>query len=167
VSDDGPLELHLEARSASAAQWLAEQPRHKVQRRTPVLQVRFATGAETLATLEGTMAAHAGDAIITGAAGEHWPVPRAEFEARYAPESAVQMGQPGLYRKKPGHAWATQLPQPAVLVLPAGSLHGKAGDWLVEQPSTTGQPSYSIVAQALFEQYYEAVAPDGRTECGG
>jgi len=44
-------------------------------------RVHFAAAAGQLQTLEGPVAYAAGDAIVTGVAGEQWPVPADSFAA--------------------------------------------------------------------------------------
>ncbi|NML63067.1 hypothetical protein HHL21_18675 [Massilia sp. RP-1-19] len=53
------------------------------RKREHQVSVRFAAAAETVETGEGPVDAAPGDAIITGAAGETWPVARAVFALRY------------------------------------------------------------------------------------
>ncbi|MGG1943894.1 RHS repeat-associated core domain-containing protein [Trinickia sp. NRRL B-1857] len=45
----------------------------------------FVEGAvQEIETREGKMKALRGDAVVTGRAGEQWPIPRADFDARYS-----------------------------------------------------------------------------------
>jgi PGDYG protein len=104
----------------------------------------------------------AGDAIMTGAAGESWPIAKATFEATYAPAEGSRMGQDGKFFKKPLPALAVQMKEPFAVTASWGRLEGKPGDWLV-QYDEVGR-DFGIVDQGVFEQTYDrlTVTPDLR-----
>jgi hypothetical protein len=115
--------------------------------------VEFAAGDGTLATIEGPVAYRRGDALLTGAHGERWPVPRASFDASYEAQAPLRPGKPGRYRKRPLLVWARQMREPFAVALGAdrGALQGEPGDWLVQH--ATGDQS--VVAAPIFAQTYE------------
>ena len=51
----------------------------------------------------------AGDAVLTGVRGEHWPVQRHLFLASYAPVPPTEAGQDVIYRKIPAVSLALRL----------------------------------------------------------
>jgi len=76
------------------------------------LRVHFAPAAGQLQTLEGPVAYAAGDAIVTGVAGEQWPVPADSFAAKYRPATDAQSpDRDGLFVKRPAIVQARQLLQ--------------------------------------------------------
>lgn len=122
-----------------------------IKRRIPVT-VTFASTAGELATLEGRIHYEVGDALMTGSAGEHWPIVRAHFEATYDPVAPLRMGDAGAYIKKPISVEARQLDQVETIVLDnkRGDLRGKAGDWIV-----TGQDKKKwVVDNEIFRATY-------------
>ena len=61
-------------------------PGRILARKRPLeVDVRFAIQPAEIHTREGVVQAHAGDAIVTGGAGEHWRVSRAHFGKNTAP----------------------------------------------------------------------------------
>lgn len=126
----------------------------KMKKRAYQLQVEFAAQAGMLVTLEGRVAYQPGDAIVTGLRGEQWPVPRDDFDKKYQPVVPTQMVQPGSYQTLPSEVLAIQLEQEINLPLSdeRGSLHGRAGDWLLQYESG-GQ---AVIAPAIFDASYEA-----------
>lgn len=117
------------------------------RKREHKVSVRFAAAAETVSTREGGVDAAAGDAIITGAAGETWPVPRAVFAVRY------RHVESDTYRAVPLGVQACRQHQPFTALLADGHtrLHGAPGDWLVDY----GDGSLGIVGAAIFSLTYE------------
>ena len=103
-----------------------------------------------------------GDAILTGTAGESWPIAKAVFEATYAPAEGSRMGQDGKFFKKPLPVLAVQITEPFAVTASWGRLEGKPGDWLV-QYDEVGR-DFGIVDQVLFEQTYDrlTVTPEVR-----
>src|SRR5579863_4752768 len=65
------------------------------------IDVIFADGPCVVRTNEGTVHVRAGDAIITGTAGEHWRVSRSHFSEKYRPVAPTTLGQPGRYASRP------------------------------------------------------------------
>lgn len=123
--------------------------------------VDFAHAAGVCATLEGPVAYAAGDAILTGVRGEHWPIVRARFEQTYEAAPGTVAGQPGTYRKRPLGVMAVQLEAPVEVALGAGRgvLRGAPGDWLVQY----GPGDFGVVAADIFGQTYrvDTTAPPG------
>ncbi len=117
------------------------------------LHVRFADGAGEISTLEGRVKHAEGDAIVTGLAGEQWPIRRARFLATYTTVSPTLEGQDGLYMKRPRSLWAAELTQAVQIPMSAGqgSLRGEVGDYLVQ--SSSGE--LWVVARSLFASTYE------------
>jgi hypothetical protein len=106
-------------------------------------------------TQEGLVHARAGDAILTGIAGEHWRVSQARFPHKYRPVPPLVTGQPGAYMSLPNRILALQMLEAFEVVLADGvsRLTGHAGDWLVDY----GDGSLGIVTQAIFATTYEIV----------
>lgn len=132
---------------------LSTDPRAKrvVKRPLPV-SVRFAKTDGVCQTLEGAVGYHAGDAILTGVAGEQWPVARSIFDERYGPADGTTPGNDGNYIKKPLVVFALRLDVPIEVSMPAGgALHGALGDWLVQY----GQADYGIIKDDIFCATYE------------
>ena len=129
-----------------------------VSKRRVRVAVTFATSPGSVETLEGQVAYRAGDAIVTGAAGEHWPVPRATFFATYRHVDGGEGGQDGLYESLPQTAWAVHLDEaegPLHVVASTGSvLQAAGGDWIIER-----RPGdLHVVNRDLFSSLYETCA---------
>lgn len=125
--------------------------RRAVKRPIPV-QAAFAAAPGVVDTLEGEVPHQAGDAILTGVQGERWPVQRARFLETYDPVPPTTPGADGTYVKRRIEVLARRLDAPATV--PAGTggtLHGEAGDWLVQHPDK----SWGIVAPAIFAATYD------------
>ncbi|MFT4127134.1 MAG: hypothetical protein QM662_13015 [Gordonia sp. (in: high G+C Gram-positive bacteria)] len=58
-------------------------------RRVGVFRAREVVGDEVIETLEGPAAAHPGDWVVEGSAGEQWPVPGEKFAQSYEEIDAV------------------------------------------------------------------------------
>src|ERR1700744_2320034 len=112
-------------------------------------QVTFPTTAGTCDTLEGPVRYSAGDAIITGEQGEHWPVVRKNFVASYDPVRPTSAGGGGLYTRRAGEGRAVQLPPATSLsrATVSGRLPGQKGDWLLQYPDG----SRAIVREDVFD----------------
>jgi hypothetical protein len=131
-------------------------PRHVVARKLErQVHARFAPAACTVQTSEGLVHAKAGDAILTGIAGEHWRVSRAHFANKYRPVPPLLAGEPGAYISLPNRILALQIQEPFEVLLADGEsrLRGRVGDWLVDY----GDGSLGIVTQAIFATTYEIV----------
>lgn len=132
----------------------------RVRKKPNVFQVRFATTAGVAETREGPVPYAAGDALVTGTAGEIWPVAPAHFMGSYQPVSPGEYGRDGFFTTLPVEALALQPQMPFKVTLAGGMvLHGDTGDWLMRY----ADGSYGIVGQDIFAALYEsAVAVDGR-----
>lgn len=117
------------------------------------VQVEIARRDQTVDTLEGPVACQAGDAILTGTAGERWPVPAAELDQRYVCLSPATQDTPGRYQKRVKTVEAVQLRAPLALTLSQGRgvLQGQVGDWCVWH----GPDDLSIVGRSIFAETYE------------
>jgi hypothetical protein len=127
----------------------------RARKREHPVRVRFARADEVVPTREGLVKAHAGDAIVTGPAGEQWPVRPATFSAHYRPQPPLAAGDPGTYLSVPIVALALRMDYPFAVELPGGErLAGQGGDWLVEY----GDGSLAVVAATIFAMTYELVS---------
>ncbi|WP_295992704.1 PGDYG domain-containing protein [Rugamonas sp.] len=127
--------------------------RVRARKRAFPVQVRFADADGVVATLEGPVPARAGDAIVTGLAGEQWPVARAHFAGKYAPQGALAAGADGTYLSLPVDVLALPVAAPFTVLLAdqQASLAGQAGDWLVDY----GDGTLGVVAPAIFSATYD------------
>ena len=133
---------------------IAGDPRCRhARKREFTVQVRFAPAACTVPTREGPVAAAAGDAIVTGAGGEQWPVPRAHFARRYRPIAPLSEGRDGSYQALPLEVLALPMATPFSVLLADGQsqLAGVAGDWLLDYDDG----SLGIVGAGIFTTTYE------------
>lgn len=138
-----PLEFDLAA-DADATRWC---------KRAQAVQVAFAPAAGTLDTLEGPVRYQGGDALMTGAAGDRWPVRRTVFDARYTPAEGTVAGSDGVYVKLPLPVLARRVDSAFAVRLADGQvLQGQPGDWLVQY----GPGDQAIVADAIFRATYGA-----------
>ncbi len=129
----------------------------RVRARKLVREIRVSFAAEpcVVHSPEGAVHVRAGDAIVTGTAGEHWRVSRAHFARKYHPVSPTVGGESGRYASLPYEVMAMPMMQPFDVLLADGEscLHGRAGDWLVDY----GDGSLGIVSPAIFTTTYEIV----------
>jgi PGDYG protein len=133
---------------------LSDDPRHvRARKFEREVQVQFAAERCTVQTPEGLVHAQAGDAILTGIAGEHWRVSRAHFGEKYRPVPPTRAGEAGTYLSLPNRILALQMAAPFEVLLADGEsrLTGKASDWLVDY----GDGSLGVVSQAIFRTTYE------------
>lgn len=130
----------------------------KVRKRSLTVKIRFTDVDCLVPTLEGDVVAKAGDAIVTGFAGEQWPVAREHVAAKYCPAAPCENGAAGIYLSLPVEAIALPMHSPFTVVMRDGhsQLSGNAGDWLVDY----GNGSLGIVAASLFDATYEATESD-------
>jgi len=122
----------------------------QVVKKTHKVSVAFALESGILETIEGPVAYERGDALLTGLAGESWPVGREFFSETYSPASpGIGHGQNGDYVKREILAWALQINEPFMVELTQqrGILQGKAGDWLLRYSAD----EYGIVRGDIFE----------------
>lgn len=127
------------------------QARYKT--RNVEVRVEFASQKRTVETLEGPVSCEADDAILTGIAGEQWPVQRDVFDRKYAPARGQSVGLSGRYVKRTAYVQAALLEQSISLDLSGarGTLHGHAGDWIVWYAPDDA----AIVAKDIFPKLYE------------
>jgi hypothetical protein len=123
------------------------------RKRERIVQARFAAQDCLVHTPEGDVYARAGDAIVTGSAGEVWPVPLRSFENAYRPVSPTVMGMAGAYRCLPNPVLAVRMDRTFAVVLADGrsQLAGGAGDWMVDY----GDGTLGAIADAIFLTTYE------------
>lgn len=110
--------------------------------------VRFVTAPERIATREGSVEAHPGDAVVTAATGEQWPVSRAAFDRYYAPTL-----EPSVFVSVPRASLALQLDEPFQVILADGvsRLSGQPGDWLLDH----GDGQLGILGADIFAATYQ------------
>lgn len=135
---------------------ISTNPRRVLARKRPLeLEVEFAPERCVVQTLEGTVHAQAGDAIVTGTAGERWSMSPARFEASYTPVPPTLTGQPGRYLTRPIEVLALPMPGPFEVLLGDGQsrLHGQAGDWLVDY----GDGNLGVLSRPIFAATYEII----------
>ena len=124
------------------------------------VRVEFATADGVCATLEGPVSYRAGDAILTGVRGEHWPVERDWFSSSYEPVQPTRAGENGSYKKAPSLTLALRLDRPRDV--PVGwqndPLHGRPGDWLLQY----ADGSYSVISDEVLRESYAPVADETR-----
>lgn len=127
-----------------------------IKRSLPV-DVTFAKRVGELQTLEGPVRFEIGDALVMGSVGERWPIRRSTFDATYAPVPPLHAGEEGRYAKRPLAVEARQAEVECDVLLGEGrgSLHAKAGDWIV-----TAEGGQWVVGDAIFRQTYARVAVD-------
>lgn len=104
-------------------------------------------------TLEGPVHYVCGDALMTGIAGERWPIPRDRFSATYVPVPPVRMGEEGEYLKRPITVSARQATSHEHIPLDGGKseLSAQPGDWVV----TDQNGNRWVVADEIFNETYE------------
>lgn len=124
------------------------------------VEARFATADGVCETLEGDVRYRAGDAILTGTQGEHWPVRRESFLSNYEAVPPTRPGENGAYRKMPSLAYALHLDEERDV--PVGwqhdPLHGRPGDWLLQY----ADGSYGVVADDIFRETYSPISGETR-----
>ncbi|SDC81308.1 PGDYG domain-containing protein [Paraburkholderia lycopersici] len=126
----------------------------RYSKRQDTLLVEIASASGVLATLEGDIAYAPGDALVTGPAGDRWPVGREHFDTAYIAVPPTIQGQSGHYRRRANVVWAKQMTDEFEVTLGArGVLRGKAGDWLVQYAPA----DQSIVAESIFAKTYVAL----------
>lgn len=109
--------------------------------------VRFAERSEIISTREGQVLAHPGDAVITAATGEQWPVVRAAFDRSYEPTS-----ESSVFTSIPRESLALQINEPFQVLLADGvsRLSGQPGDWLLDY----GDGHLGILGADIFAASY-------------
>ncbi len=136
--------------SAVASSHPARVFARKLQRE---IQAEFTPVECTIHSPEGSVRAKPGDAVVTGASGERWPVSRPRFAERYRPVPPTQEGQAGRYVSVPKRVIAVPMKETFEVVLVDGTsrLHGHPGDWLVDY----GDGSLGVVASRIFAATYQ------------
>jgi hypothetical protein len=122
-----------------------------------IVEVRWAHRAGICGTLEGDMPYCAGDAIVTGVAGERWPVRADVFAHTYQACAPTVAGRDGRYRKRVLTCLALRLESAVRVEMNAVGdvLDGNRGDWLLQyEPSRHG-----IVRHDIFERTYRILGP--------
>jgi hypothetical protein len=123
----------------------------RYSKRRDVVDVEIAGQGGALDTLEGQVTYRRGDALITGVAGERWPVERTRFDATYGAEAPTKQGQSGRYRRRQNEVLARQISSSFETVTASGAtLRGQPGDWLVQYENG----DQSVVRQNIFAQTY-------------
>jgi hypothetical protein len=132
----------------------------RVCKKPDPVRTQFATADGTCETLEGPVRFQAGDAILTGSHGEHWPVGRDTFRAAYDPVPPTHAGEDGDYRKAPSVTLALRLDRPRDV--PVGwqndPLHGRVGDWLLQY----ADGSYGVIRDPIFRDSYGPAPGEAR-----
>lgn len=128
-----------------------------VRKRPLAVAVTFAARPGTLETLEGSVGYGTHDALVTGAAGEQWPISRSTFDATYLPLEGQRHGVAGRYAKRPVIVRADQMSRPFSVTTKGGAvLSGAAGDWRLRY----GDGHEGIVAASIFKATYEVLSGD-------
>jgi hypothetical protein len=124
------------------------------------IDVIFADGPCVVRTNEGMVHVRAGDAIITGIAGEHWRVSRSHFSRRYRPVPPTVRGRAGRYASRPKRILAVPMTAPFEVLLAdnVSRLSGRPGDWLVDY----GDGSLGVISPSIFATTYEIVGRSSR-----
>jgi hypothetical protein len=119
------------------------------------VQAEFAPAGSTVQTPEGVVHVRPGDAILTGATGDRWSVPREHFAGKYQPVPPTVDGEAGRYVSLPYSIMAVPMSTPFEVLLADGvsRLKGEAGDWLVDY----GDGSLGIVSPTIFAETYEVI----------
>ncbi len=123
------------------------------------VRVEFAVEAGVMQTIEGRVAYARGDALVTGAAGERWPIPRHRFERTYRPATdGDAIGRNGNFIKQPiaVRAVRTRTAGRVPLSDGRGVLVAKPGDWILTDPD--GETW--IVEDTIFRETYRPFAPE-------
>jgi hypothetical protein len=152
----GAMPLFRSSGQRGFSSTISEDRRHVAARKLErEVQVRFTPEACTVQTPEGVVHAQAGDAILTGIAGERWRVSRAHFADKYRPRPPTQSGEAGPYLSLRNRILALQMHEPFEVLLADGQskLTGRPSDWLVDY----GDGSLGIVSQPIFATTYEIV----------
>jgi len=132
----------------------------RVCKKPVAVEVEFAATDGVCKTLEGEVRYSAGDALLTGSHGDHWPVRRDLFRSSYAPIPPTRAGENGRYRKLPALAHALRLSDS--FDIPANwqreTLHGRPGDWLLRY----ADGSFGILQDDIFRETYGPAAGEAR-----
>ena len=138
---------------------VSTNPRHVVAvKREQEVSVRFAHEGCSVQTREGVVYADPDDAIITGPAGERWPVSPERFAEKYRAQSPTQPGKSGIYVALPNSVLALKMDESFEVVLADQQtrLGGAPGDWLIDY----GDGSLGVVGGEIFPNTYDIVSTD-------
>ncbi len=133
---------------------LLADPRHiRARKREFIVKIAFAKHDCTIDTLEGPVHARAGDAIITGTAGERWPLRAELVEAKYRPATGGDC-----YMSLPVEVLALQATAPFAVMLADGvsRIDGCSGDFLVDY----GDGNLGIVSEKIFAATYQIIGAE-------
>jgi hypothetical protein len=148
-----PLVFHASGIGGYTQALKSAPNRVRARKRSFPVQVVFAASDCVVQTLEGAIHARAGDAVVTGPAGEQWPVARERFMDKYQSLGLLEPGADGTYLSLPVEVLAVAMAVPFAVHLADGRsrLVGQPGDWLVDY----GDGSLGVVAPAIFSATYE------------
>jgi hypothetical protein len=135
---------------------VSNHPRRVLARKVArEVEVQFTSTACPVQTQEGVVHARPGEAIVSGGAGDRWPVSRGQFAEKYRAVPPTVEGQAGRYISLPSSIMAVPMPDAFEVLLADGMsrLTGRPGDWLVDY----GDGSLGIVSQTIFAATYEIV----------
>jgi hypothetical protein len=125
----------------------------RYSKRPDPVEVEIASREGSLQTLEGEVRYLRGDALMTGVAGERWPIERSRFDATYEAVPPTIKGQSGCYRRRPNEVFALQMTEAFEIATANGDrLRGRAGDWLVQY----GEQDVGVVRREIFSKTYVA-----------
>ena len=145
------LEAAVRERNCSRLDISSHPDRLRVMKKAfPPVRACFAQNSGVLLTREGPVSYQTGDAIVTGSDGEQWPVARSRFMASYEALPPDMTGGNDLYAKRSLPVWALRMDVPFYVTNEGGTLHGKAGDWLVQYDGA----DHGIVDAAIFAKTY-------------
>lgn len=124
----------------------------RATRRPVTVAATFAKTGGIVHTLEGDVRHNEGDAVLTGVAGEQWPVSRERFFAIYDAVAPTRPGDDGTYRKQATSLWSFRVKTETTVQLSGGRgvLHAKPGDVIVQY----GPDDQAVVNASIFEQTY-------------
>ena len=138
-------------------QVVSADPRHVVAvKRAGEFGVNFAHEGCNVDTREGVVYANPDDAIVTGPAGDQWPVSPERFAERYRALPPTQSGKSGTYVALPNSVLALRMDESFQVVLADQKtrLDGAPGDWLVDY----GDGSLGVVGGEIFLNTYQILS---------
>jgi hypothetical protein len=151
-----PIPLFRSGTGTGYSRDIKNDPRRVIARKRSLeFQVLFTDSPCVVQTAEGPVRARPGDAIVTGTAGERWPVSPARFQTTYRPVPPTVAGQAGTYLSLPNEVMGVPMTEAFDVLLADGisRLHGERGDWLIDY----GDGSFGVVSQAIFPGTYEII----------
>jgi len=133
---------------------LSQYPGAFMARKLPIeVAVTFAESDGMIETLEGPVRVQAGDAVMTGVEGEHWPIERHRFFETYDAVPVASAALANQYIKRPMTVWAltTNTPTSIRLSKDRGLLHALSGDVIVQYEAN----DFAVVGAEIFQKTYE------------